>query len=154
MYFAASGIYYDDVFIQSYETTNNGLMVFYLGKRSSSHVLLQSPGDTVNNGQMCFRKHNYHQTSNIAGSGCFTALEGGSIYFYDPDRIFGANLSFYLADAASFMVVGNIKTGYTFKVYGFGNGNKIGFNTHIPIYNDPIYSYDEKTGVLTLTNRD
>ncbi|EMG46143.1 Hyphally-regulated cell wall protein, putative, partial [Candida maltosa Xu316] len=116
MYFAASGIDSDFLNIESHELTNNGLMVFYNEKKSTSYVIIESWGNPItNDGQICFRKHNFLQSGNIVGNGCLTAIEGGSIYIRDPVTIFDSNLSYYLADATSIMTVGYFRTAHTFK---------------------------------------
>ncbi|EMG45216.1 hypothetical protein G210_5205, partial [Candida maltosa Xu316] len=154
IYCASKGNVADTMTLNSGQITNNGLMIFYHQQRSTSHVSLHGgPHDILtNNGQICFRKHIYKQECNLEGTGCFTAMEGGSIHISGSDKISDYRLSYYLADSASSMVVSDNKDGTTFTVYGFGNGNKVALTCLLNGNRYPKYSYDRETGVLTLTS--
>ncbi|EMG45818.1 hypothetical protein G210_3974, partial [Candida maltosa Xu316] len=154
MYFASSGSNSDNWYLTSNgEMVNNDLMVFYQKQRSASLVDIRG---MTNNGQIYFRNSNFLINGDRAGTGCFTAIDGGSFYIKYPEMNFASTLSWYLADSTASMVVNGDSNedidNITFKVYGFGNGNKIELSSTSEKLDDSTYIYDAEAGVLTITS--
>ena len=132
---------------------NNGLLVFYLKTRTTGPVSLGTPLGTINNnGQICLYNELYTQTTNIAGTGCITAIDDSSIFLSNTVLNIDSNQWFYLQDPQSSLRATAISVPKTYNVAGFGNGNKIGLD--IPLVNLPplldAWDYDTTTGILTL----
>ena len=83
-------------------------------------------GSITNSGKICLNNQVYQQTTQIKGSGCFSANGDSTIYIANVLLSVSANQNFHLVDKDSSMIVQAISTTQTFNVYGFGNGNKIG----------------------------
>ena len=95
MYFAASGEFSSSTALTSALWTNTGLLLFYQNQRTSGTVSLGMPlGSITNNGQVCLNNQVYEQTTQIKGSGCFTANGDSTIYISNvllavsPNRTF------------------------------------------------------------------
>lgn len=154
MYFAASGRVPSTMSLTSALWTNTGLLLFYQNQRTSGAVCLGFPlGSITNSGKICLNNQVYQQTTQIKGSGCFSANGDSTIYIANVLLSVSANQNFHLVDKDSSMIVQAISTTQTFNVYGFGNGNKIGLTLPlIGIILESAHSYDSSTGILTLRN--
>ncbi|KGQ81412.1 hypothetical protein MEO_05392 [Candida albicans P94015] len=154
MYFAASGRVPSTMSLTSASWTNTGLLSFYQNQRTSGAVCLGFPlGSITNSGKICLNNQVYQQTTQIKGSGCFSANGDSTIYIANVLLSVSANQNFHLVDKDSSMIVQAISTTQTFNVYGFGNGNKIGLTLPlIGIILESAHSYDSSTGILTLRN--
>lgn len=154
MYFAASGEFSSSTALTSALWTNTGLLLFYQNQRTSGTVSLGLPlGSITNNGQICLNNQVYEQTTQIKGSGCFTAKGDSTIYISNVLLAVSPKQNFYLTDKGSSMIVQAVSTTQTFNVYGFGEGNKIGLT--IPLMGNlwnSAYAYDTVSGILTLRN--
>lgn len=154
MYFAASGRVPSTMSLTSALWTNTGLLLFYQNQRTSGAVCLGFPlGSITNSGKICLNNQVYQQTTQIKGSGCFSANGDSTIYIANVLLSVSANQNFHLVDKDSSMIVQAISTTQTFNVYGFGNGNKIGLT--LPLIGtilESAHSYDSSTGILTLRN--
>lgn len=154
MYFAASGRVPSTMSLTSALWTNTGLLLFYQNQRTSGAVCLGfSLGSITNSGKICLNNQVYQQTTQIKGSGCFSANGDSTIYIANVLLSVSANQNFHLVDKDSSMIVQAISTTQTFNVYGFGNGNKIGLT--LPLIGtilESAHSYDSSTGILTLRN--
>lgn len=154
MYFAASGEFSSSTALTSALWTNTGLLLFYQNQRTSGTVSLGMPlGSITNTGQVCLNNQVYEQTTQIKGSGCFTANGDSTIYISNVLLAVSPKQNFYLTDKGSSMIVQAVSTTQTFNVYGFGEGNKIGLT--IPLMGNlwnSAYAYDTTSGILTLRN--
>ncbi|KAF6067020.1 Hyphally regulated cell wall protein N-terminal family protein [Candida albicans] len=154
MYFAASGEFSSPTALTSASWTNTGLLSFYQNQRTSGTVSLGMPlGSITNTGQVCLNNQVYEQTTQIKGSGCFTANGDSTIYISNVLLAVSPKQNFYLTDKGSSMIVQAVSTTQTFNVYGFGEGNKIGLT--IPLMGNlwnSAYAYDTTSGILTLRN--
>ena len=126
IYFGSSGESSSSTSLTSALWTNTGLLLFFQNQRTSGTVNLGvSMGSITNDGQICLNNQVYEQTTQIKGSGCFTAK--GFHYLYCQCCISRfLQTKFYLTDKGSSMIVQAVSTTQTFNVYGFGDGNKIG----------------------------
>ena len=154
MYFGSSGESSSSTSLTSALWTNTGLLLFFQNQRTSGTVNLGvSMGSITNDGQICLNNQIYEQTTQIKGSGCFTAKGDSTIYIANVVLAVSSKQNFYLTDKGSSMIVQAVSTTQTFNVYGFGDGNKIGLTLPLvgTIFNS-AFTYDTASGILTLRN--
>ena len=154
MYFGSSGESSSSTSLTSALWSNTGLLLFFQNQRTSGTVNLGvSMGSITNDGQICLNNQVYEQTTQIKGSGCFTAKGDSTIYIANVVLAVSSKQNFYLTDKGSSMIVQAVSTTQTFNVYGFGDGNKIGLTLPLvgTIFNS-AFTYDTASGILTLRN--
>ena len=154
MYFGSSGESSSSTSLTSALWSNTGLLLFFQNQRTSGTVNLGvSMGSITNDGQICLNNQIYEQTTQIKGSGCFTAKGDSTIYIANVVLAVSSKQNFYLTNKGSSMIVQAVSTTQTFNVYGFGDGNKIGLTLPLvgTIFNS-AFTYDTASGILTLRN--
>ncbi|KAI5906186.1 Cell wall protein IFF6, partial [Candida parapsilosis] len=154
VYLAADGTLPPFIGLTAPTWTNNGLVVIYLNKRSTTLVNLGAVLSRVeNDGTICFNNVVYQQLTSIQGNGCIVANRDSTIYITNALLPIPKEQTFFLADHKSSIVVEPLSIPARFTVKGFGWGNKIGLSIpllKIPILGKRAVDYNPFTGILTL----
>ncbi|ABN67654.2 hyphally regulated cell wall protein, partial [Scheffersomyces stipitis CBS 6054] len=130
---------------------NTGSLTFFQNKRNNGVVSLGAPGLKIENwGQICLFNELYKQTTHIFGDGCITADQDSSIFFSNCLLDIDSRQTVYLADSRSSVRAVALAKPKTFKVAGFGNGNKIGLDLPLISPFSKSVIYNAKTGILSL----
>ncbi|CAK9439928.1 uncharacterized protein LODBEIA_P40280 [Lodderomyces beijingensis] len=138
--------------LQSLTWANNGLVVISQKDPSEALASLGATGTTINNaGTVCIRNVYYRQTTGIMGSGCFVLQEAGIFQVPNALLVFGRGQSIFMEDEQSQIIVQALSTAQTFRVYNFGNNNRIALTAYLlPTLVFPAWTYEASTGILTL----
>ncbi|KAI5965934.1 uncharacterized protein KGF55_001298 [Candida pseudojiufengensis] len=131
---------------------NTGLVVIYQNFRSNAITTLGNPGGSViNTGTICLNNIEYQQTTAVFGSGCIVLQGKSTLLLPNALLVFATGQNILMENEESSIVVEALSTPQTFRVHGFGSGNKLALTTTLAgTLLHGAYSYDTKTGILTL----
>ena len=136
---------------------NHGcLHIFQEIKSISVAILGVVGGEIENHGTICLTNQLCKQVTKISGGGCIALEKSSSFYISNSFLSIDAQHTFYLGAGNPTIQAQAVSLPQTFKVANFGaNGaHKIGLNLpllSISIAGKKGWSYDTKTGILTLT---
>lgn len=136
---------------------NHGCLHLFQEIKSISVAILGVVGGTIeNHGTICLTNQLCKQVTKIIGSGCIALEKSSSFFISNSFLSIDAQHTFYLGEGNPTIQAQAVSLPQTFKVANFGaNGShKIGLNLpllSITIAGKKGWSYDTKTGILTLT---